>query len=60
MKVIGISLMFTGMWFAIATWANTPVVYKSATTKQCVKVVIDGEECPCEHLPDTYETVWVQ
>jgi len=56
-------LWFLGAMFVlwlIKLWADTPVVYKSWKTQQCVRVVDPAEEHTCDNLPDKYELEWVE
>lgn len=46
--------------FAIKTWADMPIVYKSASTNECVEVDDPAGEHDCGNLPDKYELEWVQ
>jgi hypothetical protein len=48
--------MVTGFKAAL----NIPTVYRSWTSKECVKVVnADGTPGSCRHLPDKYRNTWV-
>lgn len=47
-------------FLAIKMWADTPIVYKSATTNECVQVDDPAGEHDCGNLPDKYELEWVQ
>jgi hypothetical protein len=59
-KVIAfIIIMGTIIWTMMA-WSKTPVVYVSYSTGECVKVILDGEQCDCSNIPDSYERVWVK
>lgn len=42
----------------LSSWANTPVVYKSWSTQECVEVLSPREQDSCENLPEKYELVW--
>jgi len=48
------------VFLAIKLWADTPIVYKSWKTQQCVRVVDPAEEHTCDNLPDKYELKWVE
>lgn len=48
------------VFLAIKLWADTPIVYKSWKTQQCVRVVDPAEEHTCDNLPDKYELEWVE
>ena len=46
---------------AFQSWTDTPEVWVSNSTKQCVKVVSKGHELPCSAKPDShFEIVWVK
>lgn len=53
----GIMLLF--MW-GIKVWADTPVVYKSWRSQECVRVDDPAKEHDCGNLPDKYDLVWVE
>jgi hypothetical protein len=44
----------------IKIWADTPIVYKSWETQECVRVDDPAREHDCGNLPDKYEMVWVK
>lgn len=46
--------------FALYTWAETPVVYTSAATNECVRVVDPAGRFSCDSLPIKYDHVWVE
>jgi len=53
-----ISAVFT---FAILVHADTPDVYVSHSTNECVKVINYTEELfSCENMPTKYNKVWVK
>lgn len=52
-----IALLFL---FAIKTWADTPIVYKSAATNECVRVDDPAGEHECGNLPSKYDLQWVE
>lgn len=52
-----IALVF---FFAIKTWADLPIVYKSATTNECVRVDDPAGEHECGNLPSKYDLQWVE
>lgn len=45
---------------AVKSALNMPTVYRSWTSKECVKVInADGKPGSCRHLPDKYRNIWV-
>lgn len=47
-------------FFGVKRALDTPIVYKSASTNECVKVDSPKGDVTCEKLPDTYDLVWVR
>lgn len=55
------ALIWGGLFFLIIKlWADMPIVYKSASSDECVRVDDPAGEHDCGNLPDKYELVWVQ
>lgn len=47
------------LWATVANELSRPDVYKSWSTKNCVKVQSDSGH-NCHNLPKKYNTIWVQ
>lgn len=54
---LAIGLLF--LW-AVKLWADTPIVYKSWSSQDCVEVDDPAGEASCTNLPDKYDLVWVE
>ena len=63
--VVGVAL-FSGTVVAMDYAFSMPEVYKSYSTRECVKVetypglLFGQEQFSCENLPSRYDLVWVK
>jgi len=59
LSIFIISVVFV---FAVAVYANTPDVYVSHSTGECVEVINYTKEAlySCENMPTKYNKVWVK
>ena len=55
--VAAIALLFA---WCITVWADMPLVYKSWSTQECVKVEDPAGKYSCDNLPGRYELVWAK
>ena len=52
--------------YALKKWTDLPMVYKSNSTKECVKVVLIDEKTgkevtgSCDKIPEKHILVWVK
>ncbi len=46
--------------WVVKLWADLPIVYRSASTNECVAVDDPAGEHECGNLPDKYELRWVE
>lgn len=55
------AMLLGGVLATLWDATGLPIVYKSYTTRQCVKVEnIDGTPGDCSNLPDRYHHTWVE
>ncbi len=47
------------VWFVVFQITETPLVYRSWSTKECVRVE-PASAGDCDNLPDRYRTIWVK
>lgn len=57
---ISLALWMAFLFLLVKLWADTPLVYKSASSGECVRVDDPAQEHDCGNLPDKYELVWVK
>lgn len=57
---ISLALWALLFFMLIKVWADTPIVYRSASSNECVRVDDPAKEHDCGNLPDKYELVWVK
>ena len=57
--LIGLSLWLLFLWFVCERFLDIPLVYKSWSTQECVKLEPESAGT-CEDLPDEYQIVWVR
>lgn len=60
--VIIVVALIVSVWMMTDAYFSIPDVYTSYSSGECVKIMIDGTELSCKHLPEfsRYNNIWVK
>lgn len=59
-KILWSAALLGFFMLLVYIWSNTPIVYRSAKTNECVRVWTPDGDGSCGDLPEKYELVWVE
>lgn len=60
LNLIIMCLIMSLSFYVIKDYLDLPIVYRSHSTQECIKVISPKNKYSCERMPRAYEVVWVQ